>query len=269
LTSLTRQQIIDLLRETLLARPEVKAAWLGGSDASGRTDQYSDIDILALVADDAVEMVFTAVANALNSLSPIDRQYRIPEPTWHGHSQTFYRLQNAPPWLLVDFAILKESSPVDKRFLEVERHGRQQILFDREGVIQPAPFDRESHEATMRERLQQLSTRFDMFNIFVDKAIWRGDVVEAVSFYQAMTIRPLVDLLRMRYCPDRFDYGARYLDRDLPADVHEQLKRLMFCRDLEELHENQKTAVALFNNTMAALVHYFSEVSKVNAKGEL
>jgi hypothetical protein len=34
--ALTRQQIVDLLRETLSAPPAVRAAWLGGSDASGR-----------------------------------------------------------------------------------------------------------------------------------------------------------------------------------------------------------------------------------------
>ena len=244
--ALARQQIIDLLRETLSALPAVRAAWLGGSDASGRTDRYSDIDIQALVADEAVAIVFTAVTNALATLAPIDRQYRLPEPTWHGHSQTLYRLQNVPPWLLVDLVLMKESSPPEKRFLEMERHGRQVILFDREGVIQPPPFDRESHQAAMRDRLADLVARFDLFHSFVDKVIRRGDVVEATTIYQGQTIRPLIELLRMRYCPDRYDFGPRYLDRDLPADIHEQLKQLMLYRDLDELQRHQAAAVALF-----------------------
>ena len=107
---LTRQHLINTMYQALRAIPTVHAAWLGGSDATGRTDVYSDVDCQALVDDEAVEAVFTAVTAALSALSPIDRQYRIPEPTWHGHSQVFFRLQDAPPWLLVDLAVLKMSS---------------------------------------------------------------------------------------------------------------------------------------------------------------
>lgn len=257
--TLTREQIIDALYQALHALPAVRAAWLGGSDASGRTDRYSDIDCQALVDDEAVEMVFTAVSNALNALSPIDRQYRIPEPAWHGHSQAFYRLQDAPPWLLVDLAVLKTSSPPGNRFLEPERHGYQQILFDRDGIVQPAPFDRPAHEAAMKDRLRHLAARFELFHIFVDKAIWRQDPPDAVGMYHAMTIRPLVELLRMRYCPDKYDFGVRYLQRDLPPEVYQQLEPLFFCSDLAELERKQATAVALFRATLSALPHAGSD----------
>lgn len=42
----------------------------------------------------------------------------------------------------------------------------------------------------------------------------------------------------MRYCPLRWDFGMRYLDRDLPPDVYTQLRDLVFVRDLAgiELH---------------------------------
>mgnify|MGYP001424717552 CR=1 FL=1 len=68
--TLTRQQIVDTLHTALRALPAVHAAWLGGSDATGRTDRYSDIDCQALVDDEAVERVFTAVTTALNTLYP-------------------------------------------------------------------------------------------------------------------------------------------------------------------------------------------------------
>lgn len=246
-------QIIDALHEALHSLPAVRAAWLGGSDATGRTDGFSDIDCMALVEDEAVESVLHAVARALEVLSPIAQQYRIPEPTWHGHSQVFYRLQDAPPWLLVDLALLKTSSAPDNRFLEPERHGQQQVLFDRDGVVRPAPFDRAAHEAAMKARLPHLATRFELFHVFVDKAIWRRDAADAMASYQAMTLRPLVELLRMRHCPDRYDYGARYLQRDLPADVYERLESLLFCSDLAQLERNQAAAVAFFRETLAAL----------------
>jgi hypothetical protein len=252
-STVTRQQIIDTLHRALGALPAVRAVWLGGSDATGRTDRYSDVDCLALVQDEAVEPAFTAVAAALDDLSPIEQQYRIPEPTWHGHSQVFYRLQNAPPWLLVDLAILKLSSAPDNRFLEAERHGQQQILFDHDDLVQAAPFDRAGHEAAMQARLLHLAARFDLFHIFVNKAIWRQDPADATGAYHTMTLRPLVELLRMRHCPDRYDFGLRYLQRDLPPDVYQQVAPLFFCSDLAELERKQARAVALFQATLSEL----------------
>lgn len=252
-TSLSRQQIVDALHQALGAQPAVRAAWLGGSDATGRTDRYSDIDCMALVEDEAVEPVLTVVTAALNDLSPVDVQYRIPEPTWHGHSQVFYRLQDAPPWLLVDLAILKTSSSPDNRFLEAERHGHQHILFDHDGLVQPVPFDRAAHEEAMKARILHLAARFDLFHIFVDKAIWRQDPPDAIGMYHAMTLRPLVELLRVRHCPDRYDFGLRYLQRDLPPDVYRQVEPLFFCSDLAELQQKQAAAVTLFQATLSEL----------------
>jgi hypothetical protein len=252
-STVTREQIIDTLHQTLRNMPAVRGAWLGGSEATGGTDRYSDIDCQAIVEDDAVESVFDAVVTALSSLSPIDLQYRIPEPTWHGHSQCFYRLRNTPPWLLVDMAVLKLSSPPDNRFLEPERHGSPRILFDRDGLIQPAPLDRAAHEATMKARLPHLVARFELFHIFVDKAIWREDPPDALSTYHALSLRPLIELLRMQHCPDRYDYGMRYLKRDLPPDVYQQVEPLFFCSNLSELEQKQATVVALFQATLSEL----------------
>jgi hypothetical protein len=206
-----------------------------------------------LVDDEGVEGVITAVATTLSTLSPIAQQYRIPEPTWHGHSQIFYRLQNAPPWLLVDLALLKMSSSPTNRFLEPERHGHQTVLFDDGGLVQPAPFDHAAHKATMHARLPHLVARFHFFHIFVDKAIWRQDVADAISSYHALTVRPLVELLRMRYCPDRYDFGLRYLNRDLPPEVRQQVEALLLCGSLAELADKQARAVALFWETLASL----------------
>jgi len=194
-------------------------------------------------------VVFTAVTAALNALSPRARQYRIPETTWHGYAPVFYRLQDAPPWLLVDLVVMKISSSPANRFLEPERHGGQVVLFDDDGLVHPKPFGRPAHEAAMRTRLVHLVARFDLFHVFVDKAIWRQDTADAVSTYHVVTIRPLVELLRMRYCPDRYDFGLRYLDRDLPLEVRRQVESLLFCGNLEKLAEKQATAVALFQAT--------------------
>ncbi|MEN8148386.1 MAG: nucleotidyltransferase domain-containing protein [Planctomycetota bacterium] len=47
----SRQEIIDALTVAFGRCPFALAAWLGGSDATGRTDAWSDIDIQVLVDD--------------------------------------------------------------------------------------------------------------------------------------------------------------------------------------------------------------------------
>ncbi len=103
----TRAEIISALCEALEPLDSCRALWLGGSEATGRTDALSDIDIQAVVRDDAIESTFAAAERALTPLSPIARRYRVPEPSWHGHSQTFYTLRDCPPELMIDFALSK------------------------------------------------------------------------------------------------------------------------------------------------------------------
>jgi hypothetical protein len=83
-----------------------------------------------------------------------------------------------------------------------------------------------------------------MSQSFVRKAILRGQHVEAVTAFWAYTMKPLAELLRMRYCAERWDFGMRYLDRDLPPAVYRQVRDLAFIQDLEDLKEKLATASA-------------------------
>jgi hypothetical protein len=83
-----------------------------------------------------------------------------------------------------------------------------------------------------------------MSQVFVRKAILRGQHVEAVNAFWACTLKPLAELLRMRYCPVRWDFGVRYLDRDLPPAVYAEFRDLAFVRDLSDLESNLARATA-------------------------
>jgi hypothetical protein len=83
-----------------------------------------------------------------------------------------------------------------------------------------------------------------MSQVFVRKAILRGQHVEAVNAFWACTLKPLAELLRIRYCPVRWDFGVRYLDRDLPSAVYEQVRDLALVRDLEDLEGKLARATA-------------------------
>ena len=83
-----------------------------------------------------------------------------------------------------------------------------------------------------------------MSQVFVRKAILRGQHVEAVNAFWACTLKPLAELLRMRYCPVRWDFGVRYLDRDLPPAVYDQVRDLALVRDLGDLEAKLARATA-------------------------
>ena len=60
-----RQQVVEVLRAALEPLAFVNAAWLGGSDAFGRADELSDVDLEVDVDDGQVAATFGAVEAAL------------------------------------------------------------------------------------------------------------------------------------------------------------------------------------------------------------
>jgi hypothetical protein len=248
---LSRTSIITTLHTALEAMPEALAAFLAGSDASGRTDGFSDVDMVVVVEEGAVEAAFDVVHAALEERSPIVHRWRLADPTWHGNSQEFLALRDADPAHFIDIVV--QGPAGGERFLETERHGTALVLFDRAGVVAPVPVDRVALKARIDDRLAILRERFPLFQTLVTRAVRRGFVAEAAVAYQDHTYRPLIELLRIRHCPDRFDYGARYLDRDLPPELRAQVEALALPSTLEEVEAFRARAQALFDSTLAEL----------------
>ena len=102
-----REQVVEVLREALLPLSWVNAAWLGGSDAFGRSDELSDVDLQVDVDDGHVAATFGAVEDALAAASPIVARLVMPMPTWHGHAQRFYRLCDTAETCAVDVVVFE------------------------------------------------------------------------------------------------------------------------------------------------------------------
>jgi hypothetical protein len=85
------------------------------------------------------------------------------------------------------------------------------------------------------------------------KSARRGDVAAAVAFYQAFTLRPLVEVLRMRHDPWRYDFDVRYLRPDLPDDVRRRVDALWLVRDLDDLVSKRDAAETWFREIVANL----------------
>ena len=244
-----RSSLVATTRRALEHSPDVDAAWEGGSAAFAALDEYSDVDVVAVVADHALGASFRAVEAGLEALSPVALRHEVAGAA--GYSQRFYRLRDASEFLVLDLVLIRRSDPL--LFREVELHGRGEVWFDRTGVLGEAHLDAPTDLELARSRVPALRASFALFQHIPTKERLRGRAVEALHFYQAMTLRPLVEALRLLHCPQRRGFGIRYLARDLPADACARIEELSFVRDLADLALKHEQAQQWFWQTLEIL----------------
>jgi len=226
---LFRNRIMDLYAE----RNWVLGIWEGGSAATGFLDQYSDLDLGFVVEDDKVEETFALFESLLEEHYGIISRFRLPEPSWHGHSQCYYFVEKCPPLFYVDLLVEKKSS--GDRLIEPDRHGKSRIWLNRENVLNPV--------ATPDEEMLRRNRRF--FRIQADtypisetetrKQLIRGNGIDAMLEYQGFIQRKLAALLNLKYRPAKYDFGIRYGERDYPPDVAEKVRKLMYAGSMEDM----------------------------------
>ncbi|MGZ9060024.1 MAG: hypothetical protein ACXW14_12360 [Burkholderiaceae bacterium] len=76
----------------------------------------------------------------------------------------------------------------------------------------------------------QLRGAVPVFQMLVQKELKRGHPLEALGFYQVL-LRALIELLGMKYRPDRFDFGWRYVETELPEHARQLIERYAFVAD--------------------------------------
>ena len=245
-SALTRAALLAAVRAALEPLPFVLCRWEGGSPAFDRADAWSDVDLQCEVDDDQVPATFAAVEAALARVAETSRRFVVPEPAWHGHSQRFYQFANAEPWLMLDLCVMRRGTP--NKFNEPEVHGAAHVLFDRSGLFGSRVIrtDRAALEARLRERIAALRTRFALFQVLVEKESWRRNAIDALHFYQGLTLAPLVELLRIRHDPLRHSWGNRYLHRILPAADATRLEQLMYVADATQVPAKRAEAEKWF-----------------------
>ncbi len=131
----TREAIIRTLIKEFEPLDYVHAFYEGGAAAFDRIDDWSDIDLYVVVDDEKVEETFLRAEKALESLSKIEQKLRTPQLPWPGVFQTFYKLEKASEFLLVDLAVLKLSSL--EKFLEPHIHGHVVFFFNKNNIVKP------------------------------------------------------------------------------------------------------------------------------------
>lgn len=240
----TREKIIKTLVTTLQPLDYVYALWEAGAASLERLDQWSDIDLYVVVDDKRVEDIFKALEQTVKTISELDLKFRLPEPTWHGHSQVFYRFKNVSPFLFLDIAVMKRSSR--DKFLQYKIHGEPIIYFDKIDVVKDDPIKPEAFLDKLEKRLQMLRTTFDLFQVLTLKELNRGNEIEALSYYTNYTYKPLVEVLRIKYSPYHYNFHHSYIYYDLPVDVVKRLHKLNFIANSEELAKCREEAETWF-----------------------
>lgn len=250
--TVSREQILEEIAAALEPQEYALAMWVGGSAGFGRVDEWSDVDAQVIVKDGFVEQAFEVVEAALAELSEIEYRFRRPEPTRHGHSQCFYSFSDASPYQVLDLLFIQESSESD-RFMQFKTHGKPLVSFDKAALIQEEELDIETMLEKMKADLEMDKMKLDLFWVFTTKEINRGNAIEAITYFNTNVLQPLLEVLRITYCPVRHFYITRYVYYDLPEDVVQRLQSLYFVKDLDDLQVKFEQAREWFYQVAEAI----------------
>jgi len=253
----TREIICKELNDFLFKQGKVLAVWEGGSVATGFADQYSDLDLVIVVNDEYVEDTFRSLDEFIDKTYQTLRKFRVPEPTWHGFSQTFYQAENVPDLFYFDISVMKKS--LEDKFLENSRHGYAKIWFEKEKFVKPV----ESKESELELRVKKffkIATATDFITIFeIKKGIKRGLFVEAFPLYFTFIVRHLGILLNIIHRPHKVDFGMRYIYRDYPQSDHKLIEEALQVNDIAELEVKFTGLLAKYEELKAQLESEFSK----------
>ncbi|RYP81379.1 nucleotidyltransferase domain-containing protein [Nocardioides guangzhouensis] len=210
--------------------PDLRCAWLGGSAATGGFDEWSDIDVVVLATPGTAASAYDRMLAAIRATFAPDHVWELPEPTWPDGRQCFVNLQAragllAEPTRLVDLAVLEVGDT--RRVIDVRRHGTPLVLHDPDGLIELRHDDPEELARGAAAANDQSRQRWATAEWLVNRAVARDQLPEAVALYLRFGLTPLVQLLRTKHCPERHDYGLRYLHTDLPSDVAARVTALL------------------------------------------
>ena len=181
-----RRTIIEAVIAQLLPMTAVRACFEGGSAATGRLDEFSDIDLVVVAPPSFADAAFDAVESALSPHS-ISHVWRVDPPPFPQTAQRFYFLADAPRFFAVDCVVASEAGVA--ALLERERHGDPLVYFDRTSTIRARAVDRTALGERRAGRWRQLQGAVPVFAMLVDKELARGRPLEALGCYQGAAAR--------------------------------------------------------------------------------
>jgi predicted nucleotidyltransferase len=216
--------------------PDVRVVFVGGSAVTGGYDDHSDLDVEVLATPGAAAEAYRRLVETALHDFEVHQVWELPESTWPDGRQAFLNLDPdagdmSRPTRIIDLHV---SDLADvHRLIDERRHGRPRVVHDPEGLVQLRHDDEEAMERARRAAVEQTAARRPTAQWLVNRAVARGDVVEAHAFHLSHGVNPLVRLLRIKHCPARHDFGLRYLRIDLPDGYADRVAALLEGEDLQ------------------------------------
>ncbi len=233
------------LKELLMTIPGVIAAWEGGSAATGRLDEYSDLDLAIVTRSVSADEVFASLEQWFQHRYGIKRRFRLPEPTWHSMSQCFYVLEGMPDFFYCDICVVDSDNP--RKFNEPDRHGNCVIWFDPQNVCEAHPTPPEELEA-LRTRFLGIATDMDFLSLIeLRKALARDDWMASHMNWMIFLNRHLIILMNLKYRPCKVDFGIRYAGSEFPAEEAKSLADLLRVSSCADIMQKLPRALAMYD----------------------
>jgi len=246
-----KNQLIAEMLEVLCAEDEVVAIWEGGSVATGFADEYSDLDLTIVTRNKAGNQIFALLDQLFKKHHGIKRKFRVPEPCWHGMSQCAYLLEDSPSLFYCDLCTVELDNP--HKLTESDRHGFARIVYDPQGIFKAGLTPAEELERIAR-RVWQLTTGMDfVLQIELQKALSRGIKTDIINCYNGFIMRCLIPLLNLLHRPHKADFGLRYIHRDYPSQVLQQVEEMLDFGSLEGIIDRSKKLIGLYQETKTKL----------------
>jgi len=224
----------------------VNAAWEVGAVAFDRVDQYSDVDLMIDCEDDRIEDLFSVIENNLKKIDSIEFLYRMPYPPSADYQQKFYKLKNFSKFCTLDLAILRNSA--SDKLLEKEIHNNITVFFDKKGITNVKPLDKEEFIEKIDKTVTDLEKRVQMFHQIVEKEFYRNNPMEAAYGYYSLILNPLITMIRLYFNPFHYNFRQRYLHYELDKATAGKLENLFFIKDMEDLREKYSVALKWFGH---------------------
>jgi hypothetical protein len=212
------------------ADSDVRVVFVGGSAVTGGYDQHSDLDVEVLATPGQAVPTYRRLLTAALANFEAHHLWELPEATWPDGRQAFLNLTTdagdmSRPTRIVDLHV---SDLADAhRLVDERRHGTPYVVHDPEGLVELRHDDEEAMARARTEAIAQTAARRPTAQWLVNRALARGDRVEAHAFHIGYGVNPLVRLLRIKHSPARHDFGLRYLRTDLPEGYAERVAALL------------------------------------------
>lgn len=238
-------EVIEALRKRFEPDPRVLAFWIEGSIAGGTADVLADLDVVLDVADGNEDAVLAEIEEAVATLGELDIVSELERPNAFLWYKVFH-IEGTSEHLLIDTTVQRHSR--DFTFWEGAEH-RPHVIFDKAGVVRSGVLDTATQEACKAQRLRALRSRYAQRSR-VRKYIERGKFLESWAYYQNFVLRPLVELLRLRYAPLQADHGLVHISEVLPPEVRTRLEKLYQVGSLADIGAKCDDADALFEEML-------------------